>query len=260
MGGTRSAGSGRSRAGSRSTGREPTPRALEAMALAASRSRDRAGPPTAGRRPTRSRRPDGTTRERRLRISVVASGAAVLVAGVALAVAHAAGPNGSVAQAPGTTGPPSQPASGSGGAAPTSSSTTTATTTVPTTHAPPATVTTGVPPATAAGGGAPTPPPGSDTTSTTASPAPSAAGPPAIISLSPAAGGPGTPVTVTGSGFLSADGSIVAHVDGQVAPTSCPDQTTCTVTVPSLPGGTGTVPVTVTTDSGTSAPASFSFG
>lgn len=259
MGGTRSAGSGRSRAGSRSTGREPTPRALEAMALAASRSRDRAGPPTAGRRPIRSRRPHGATRERRLRISVVASGAAVLVAGVALAVAHAAGPNENVAHPPGTTMPSSQPASGSGGVAPTST-TTTATTAVATTDAPPATTTTGPPPATAAGGGVPTPPAGSDTTSTTASPAPSAGGPPAIISLTPVTGGPGTPVTVTGSGFLSADGSIVAHVDGQVAPTSCPDQTTCTVTVPSLPGGPGTVPVTVTTDAGTSAPASFSYG
>ncbi len=72
------------------------------------------------------------------------------------------------------------------------------------------------------------PPPTS--TSTTVPVAP--AGPPVISSLSPSSGSAGQSVTITGANFLSSSGQIVATFNGQVAPTSCPAQSTCTVTVP----------------------------
>jgi hypothetical protein len=48
----------------------------------------------------------------------------------------------------------------------------------------------------------------------------------------------------------------VATFNGQVAPTSCPAQNTCTVTVPPSPGG-ATAQVTITTASGTSNVVTF---
>jgi len=72
-----------------------------------------------------------------------------------------------------------------------------------------------------------------------------------LSSLSPASGGAGQSVTISGTNFLSSTGQIVAQFEGQSAPTSCPDATTCTVTVPTL-AGQGDVPVTLTTSSGTS--------
>ena len=233
----RTPGSGRSLAGGRSTGEDLSPRALEAMAHAAYRSRQSPGLAENG-----GRRPGTDRRECRLRVSVVVTGSAVLVAGVTLAATDASGSGGGPGSSS-TLPPVSAPAGGAPNATtapahPTGSGTGaghTTTTRAPTTNARSVT-----------------------TTPTTVAPAPG--GGPAILSLSPAVGGPGTPLTVTGSGFLSADGTIVAEVDGQAAPTSCADQTTCTVTVPSLPGASGSVPVTVTTAAGTSAPASFSYG
>lgn len=230
-----SAGSDRSPSGGRPGRGEVSPRALEAMAHAVSRSRNGAEP-----RAESGRRPNADRDERRLRTSVLLTGAAVLVAGVALAAAVASGSGGGADSSttlpavhtptggtPNATTAPAHP-TGSGGAGHTT------TTKVPTAGARPVTTTT--PPPAHPGGG------------------------PAIVSLSPVTGGPGTPLTVTGSGFLSADGTIVAEVDGRAAPTSCADQTTCTVTVPSLPGASGSVPVTVSTAAGTSAPASFTYG
>jgi hypothetical protein len=214
-----SAGSGRSVSGGRPGERDLSPRALEAMAHAVARSRQTPGPPEKhGRRP-------GTDRERRLRVSVVVTGVAVLVAGAALAAADASGSGGDLGSSTTlppvhTPTPPAHPTD-SGGAAGHTTTTTPGARSVTTTS-------TTVPPPRTAGGGL------------------------AIASLFPATGGPGTPLTVTGSGFLSADGTIVAEVDGQAAPTS--------VTVPSLPVASGSVPVTVTTAAGTSAPASFSYG
>ena len=224
---TPSAGSGRSLTGGRPAERDLNPRALEAMAHAVARSRQTPGPSE-----NRGRRPDTDRRERRLRVSVVVTAAAVLVAGVALAAADASGSGGDLGSP--TTSPP--------------------------VHAPAAPA---HPTDSGDGAGHTTTTPGAQsvtTTSTTVPPPQTRGVGPAIASLFPATGGPGTPLTVTGSGFLSADGTIVAEVDGQAAPTSCADQTTCTVTVPSLPGASGSVPVTVITAAGTSAPASFSYG
>ena len=59
-----------------------------------------------------------------------------------------------------------------------------------------------------------------------------------------------------GANFLSSSGQIVAMFNGQVAPTSCPAQNTCTVTVPPSPGA-ATVQVTITTAGGTSNAVKF---
>jgi hypothetical protein len=85
-------------------------------------------------------------------------------------------------------------------------------------------------------------------------------GAPVIASLNPSSGNPGQTLQVSGSNFLSSDGQIVATFAGQVAPTSCPTQTTCTVTVPSGPPAAGAVPVTITTSGGTSNTVTFTYG
>ncbi|MGH9029280.1 MAG: IPT/TIG domain-containing protein [Acidimicrobiales bacterium] len=87
-------------------------------------------------------------------------------------------------------------------------------------------------------------------------------GSPVISSVSPSQGAAGQSVTITGANFLSSDGEILVSFDGQPAPTSCPVQTTCTFTVPQLPSSTpptATVPVTVTTASGTSNTEAFAY-
>jgi hypothetical protein len=66
-------------------------------------------------------------------------------------------------------------------------------------------------------------------------------------------------VVVSGSNFISANGQIVAEFGGQVTSTSCPDQSTCTVTVPDLGPSPRSVPFTITTQSGTSKPMNFSY-
>jgi hypothetical protein len=83
---------------------------------------------------------------------------------------------------------------------------------------------------------------------------------PVIDGLSPSSGGTGQVITVSGANFMSADGQVIARVDGQVAPTDCPSQTDCTVSMPALVGvAPGPVQVTVTTGAGTSSPASFDY-
>jgi hypothetical protein len=85
-------------------------------------------------------------------------------------------------------------------------------------------------------------------------------GAPVIASLSPSSGSSGQTVQVSGSNFLSSDGQIVATFGGQVAPTSCPTQTTCTVTVPPGSPPSGSAPVTITTSAGTSNAITFNYG
>jgi hypothetical protein len=81
---------------------------------------------------------------------------------------------------------------------------------------------------------------------------------PVLASVSPASGGAGQVLQVSGSGFLSGDGQIVARFSGQVAPTSCPNQASCTVTVPSL-GASSSVTLTITTNAGTSNTLTFDY-
>lgn len=84
-------------------------------------------------------------------------------------------------------------------------------------------------------------------------------GAPVISSVSPSSGSSGQTLQVAGSNFLSSDGQIVATFAGQVAPTSCPSQTMCTVTVPPSSAPPGPVPVTITTSAGTSNTVTFTY-
>jgi hypothetical protein len=82
---------------------------------------------------------------------------------------------------------------------------------------------------------------------------------PVLSSLSPSAGSAGQTVVVSGSNFMSADGLVEARFGGQVAPTSCPVQTSCTLTVPVMTGPPTAVTVTITTDAGTSNGVTFDY-
>ncbi len=100
--------------------------------------------------------------------------------------------------------------------------------------------------------------PTSTTTTTTVPSTPGAA--PVISSLTPSSGNAGQGIQVAGSNFMSSDGQIVATFNGQVAPTSCPAQNTCTITVPPPPPGSQSAQVTITTASGTSNAVTFTYG
>jgi IPT/TIG domain len=100
---------------------------------------------------------------------------------------------------------------------------------------------------------------GTSTTTTTPSVSPSPGGPPVISGLAPATGAPGQGIQVSGTNFLSPNGQIVALFNGQVAPTSCPAQNTCTVTVPPMTAGASSAQVTITTADGTSNAVTFTY-
>ncbi len=177
--------------------------------------------------------------ERWLAGAVIA--AAVLVVGAAVALAASLSGNGSPASSPVTVAAPTVPRdhphagnrSGHGGTTP---------------SVRPSTSTT-------------SPPPGSSSTSTTstASTPPAVPGAaPVISALNPASGGPGQAVQVAGANFLSTTGQIVATFNGQVAPTSCPAQNTCMITVPPM-AGSSSAQVVITTASGASNPVTFTY-
>jgi IPT/TIG domain len=107
------------------------------------------------------------------------------------------------------------------------------------------------------GVGAPSTP---STTSIEPSSAPPATtgGPPVISALEPASGAPGQGIEVAGANFVSSNGQILATFNGQIAPTSCPAQNACTVTVPPSAGGP-TAQVTISTASGTSNAVTFTY-
>jgi hypothetical protein len=98
----------------------------------------------------------------------------------------------------------------------------------------------------------------SATTTTSTTLAATAGGPPVISSLSPASGSAGQAVVVAGANFLSSSGQIVATFNGQVAPTSCPAQNTCNVTVPA--STSPSAQVAITTAGGTSNAMTFTYG
>lgn len=100
------------------------------------------------------------------------------------------------------------------------------------------------------------------TTTTTTSPTSTPVGPagvPVISSLTPSSGTAGETIRVTGANFISSNGQIVATFNGQAAPTSCPAQNTCTVTVPPQ-SGPSSAQVSITTAGGTSNPVTFTYG
>jgi hypothetical protein len=130
------------------------------------------------------------------------------------------------------------------------------TTTPPTTRAPTTTTTT---PATTTT--LPT-----TTTTTTTTPATSTTTPAGskiptsqLWQISPSEGKAGTVLDIRGSNFYSPGGSILARFDGQPAPTACPSQTSCHVTVPTMSRPQSSVTVTITTRSGTSNALTFMY-
>ena len=104
------------------------------------------------------------------------------------------------------------------------------------------------------------PSPSPDVTTTTPSTAPvSPSGPPVISALAPSSATAGQAVQIVGSNFLSSNGQIVATFNGQVAPTNCPTQNICNVTVPPSAGLPSAL-VTINTASGTSNAMTFTYG
>jgi IPT/TIG domain len=99
--------------------------------------------------------------------------------------------------------------------------------------------------------------PRSTSTSTPTTIVPAAGGPPEISSMSPASGSAGQAIVVAGANFLSSSGQIVATFDGQVAPTSCPAQNTCDVTVPA--SMSPSAQVVITTPGGASNALTFTY-
>jgi hypothetical protein len=65
---------------------------------------------------------------------------------------------------------------------------------------------------------------------------------------------------VAGANFMSSDGQIVATFNGQVAPTSCPAQNTCSITVPPPSPGARSAQVMITTAGGISNAVTFTYG
>jgi hypothetical protein len=86
---------------------------------------------------------------------------------------------------------------------------------------------------------------------------------PAITDFSPTSGAAGQKVTLTGRNLYSANGQIILRFGSVQAAVACPDRTTCHATVPRQsfngPAKPTRVPVTLTTDTGTSKPAVFTY-
>ena len=99
----------------------------------------------------------------------------------------------------------------------------------------------------------------STTTPTTTSVPPSNGGP-ELSALDPSSGAPGQIVVITGTNFVSPSGQISVDFGSQVAVIACPEQTSCLVAVPPETGTASSVPVTMTTDAGTSNPLTFTYG
>jgi IPT/TIG domain len=232
-------------------------RALVAMAEAARRAREASSPtsgvvseertvvvgppdvPPAAPQHHRAVEPAGDDRgRRRLKVSVLSLAVVVLLVATALAVTLATkeGPVSSPVKVRAATG-----GAGTGGAATGQTRTGGAATG-------------------RASGPAPTAPSSTISPPASSVPATGGGGPPVLSTLSPSTGTAGQSVVVSGTNFISADGVVQARFGGQLAPTACPVQTACTVTVPAMTGSPTSVPVTITTAGGTSNALTFTFG
>ncbi|MHB1445157.1 MAG: IPT/TIG domain-containing protein [Acidimicrobiales bacterium] len=81
-----------------------------------------------------------------------------------------------------------------------------------------------------------------------------------LSGLGPSSGLAGESITLSGTGFFSPTGQIVAYFGLRPAPTVCPSPTTCRASVPPRsPGSPRTVSVTVTTGAGRSNGMEFSY-
>jgi hypothetical protein len=79
----------------------------------------------------------------------------------------------------------------------------------------------------------------------------------ALAALSPDAATAGKSVTLSGSGFIGANGYVAATFDGRVVPTRCPSDEMCIATVPA--GLSGSVTVRLQTTSGRSNGLTFRY-
>lgn len=95
------------------------------------------------------------------------------------------------------------------------------------------------------------------TSTTTTTTLVTSGGAPVIASITPTAGPVGSTITLTGTGFASANGQILATFNGHPAPTRCPDEQHCTVTVPG--GLSGSVVLQVKTSGGASNSVTFQY-
>jgi hypothetical protein len=84
-------------------------------------------------------------------------------------------------------------------------------------------------------------------------------GGPLLTTLIPASGNAGQVLVIEGSSLVSPSGQITAHFGTETATVACPAQTSCIVQVPPNEAPTGSVPFTVTTDTGTSNALTFSY-
>jgi IPT/TIG domain len=91
-------------------------------------------------------------------------------------------------------------------------------------------------------------------TTAATSPASSSEGP-VLTSLEPDSGAAGETLILSGRGITSANGTIVATFDSRPAPTRCPSEQRCLVTVPA--GLKGSVAVRLQTESGSSNALTF---
>jgi len=81
----------------------------------------------------------------------------------------------------------------------------------------------------------------------------------AISSIQPSSGSAGSTVAIVGRGMRSPNGAIVAHFGTEVAPTRCPSEERCLVTVPPAPHGSPMVPVRLQIGSGMSNALMFRY-
>lgn len=224
--------------------RDLSPRALGAMADAVRRSQEAVSgkvPADTHRPPTAAPRTPGSAgasnparppRHRPLQTAVAVTAAVVVLAALALAVSLVTGASSGSRPRSGEPAP-TQPHR-----APPAPHPSTPSSSQPSTSLPADTV----------------PPP------STAPPPVAAGTAPTLSALTPSGGSAGQSIVISGTNFMSADGRIVARFGAQTAPTSCPVQTSCTVTVPPGAGSPAAVPVTITTDSGVSNTLTFTYG
>jgi hypothetical protein len=81
----------------------------------------------------------------------------------------------------------------------------------------------------------------------------------AISSIQPSVAVAGETVAILGRGIMSPNGTIVARFGSEVAPTRCPSEERCLVTVPPEPGGSRSVPVRLQVGSGMSNALTFRY-
>ncbi len=85
----------------------------------------------------------------------------------------------------------------------------------------------------------------------------SSGAPPVLTALSAKSGELGQTITLSGTGFFSANGLIVATFGTHPAPTQCPTRKECFVTVPTRAKLSGVYKLRLHTESGTSNAFSF---